>query len=599
MIINFTDEELKKLHAIEDGYDKLLKDLEAKIRKLRPDEPDFDLFGREDIAKLEEQRPPAPPMPEPMEYRDDIDGRDHVPIYRKEDLEAYHKSPEYLAYIAENKRITDEIDTIYNTWLNAGSKKWREARDRYTELEHEKSQAIKDFIDKIEDERFNALSDTTAILEDAYNQVEQLIVNRYNYYDRMNQSGDFSARDVRALDDGRFRLDTAETKRIILGAIERHIKALPEDLKQDLDEYIERALLASPFVSDTGVLFALVKKRETQETTEKGLSAIRPRDYKRPNTKPHNLLFNNELTTDNPNYFEPVGLNKQKSVIVYANFLPPQAVSELGLDDYDERVYAAVGSCLFAGNQFIPFSMLYNRGVLGLSPKERGREITPNIEKDIITSLSKFDGRITITNDPTGELSKRDPDFKKEVINEPLLFYQIREETVHGQVTRGIAIPSGYIPVGYRYGELNGNEILTDRIESIHVDGLNYSRDNIIIANATYKRVKEIQYHNDQKRYSRELPENKRTITYEYIAQRVANEQSGSSTTEEKKVFASMSPTERNRLKKKIDSCMKSYQASGLFDRYEHKRDSTKSFYAVVIYFEEKTKKLNTHKSGS
>lgn len=598
MIINFTDEELKKLHAIEDGYDKLLSDLEAKIRELRPDKPDFSIDD-EDYIKLAEQRPTPPPMPEPIEYRDGIDGRDHVPIYRKEDLEAYYKSPEYLAYKAENERISQEEDDLYNSWLKAGSKEWRKARDKYFKLDEEKSQAITDFIQKIEDERFNALSDPTAILEDAYSQVEQLIINRYNYYDHMNQTGDFSALDVRLQDNGLFRLDTAETKRNIYGALSRHIKALPEDLKEDLDEYIERALTASPFVSDTGVLGALVKKRDTQETTEKGLSAIRPRDYKRPNTKPHNLLFNNELTSDDRNYFEPIGLNKQKSVIVYANFLPSQAVSELGLDDYDERIYAGVGSCLFAGNNFIPFSMLYNRGVLGLSPKERGREITPNIEKDIITSLSKFDGRITITNDPTGELSRQDPDFKKEVINEPLLFYQIREETVHGQVTRGIAIPSGYIPVGYRYGELNGNEILTDRIESIHVDGLNYSRDNIIIANATYKRVKEIQYHNDQKRYNRELPENKRTITYEYIAQRVASEQSGSSTTDEKKVFASMSPTERNRLKKKIDSCMKSYQASGLFDHYEHKRDSTKSFYAVVIYFDEKVKKLNTHKSGS
>ena len=52
-----------------------------------------------------------------------------------------------------------------------------------------------------------------------------------------------------------------------------------------------------------------------------------------------------------------------------------------------------------------------------------------------------------------------------------------------------------------------------------------------------------------------------------------------------------MSPTERNRLKKKIDACMKSYQESRLFDRYEHKRDG-KTFYAVVIYFEPEPKKL-------
>ena len=97
----------------------------------------------------------------------------------------------------------------------------------------------------------------------------------------------------------------------------------------------------------------------------------------------------------------------------------------------------------------------------------------------------------------------------------------------------------------------------------------------MIIANATYKEVKRIQYDNNKKRYSHEIPENKRTITYALIAERM------------KRDFDTMSPTERNRLKGKIDACMKSYQASRLFDRYEHKRDATKSFYAVVLYFDE------------
>lgn len=572
MIIDFTEEELKRLQALEDGYEKLLNELEKKILELRPDDPEPD---EEEYRRLQDSRPTPPKPPKPIEMRDG------TPVYSKEEYDAYRNSPEYQAYAAENKRINDAVSKLYDDWYAAGSKAWKEARKKYEKLEKELVQARNDLIQRAEDRQFTALGDDpTAILEDAFTQAERLVFNRYNYYDHLRSGGSFSARDVRLQEDGNFRLDTTETRRIILGALERHIKALPDDLVEELLEFIDRTLATNPFVSDAGTLGATVEQVERPETTttEKGLSAIRPKTYKRPNTKPHNLLFNNELTTTDRNYFEPVGLNKEKSVVVYANFIPPKAAELLGLDDYHERLYAAVGSCLFAGNQFIPFSMLYNRGMLGLSPKKRGKDITPTIEKDIIDGLAMFDGRVTLTNDPTGE-HESDPDFKKITINEPLLFYQIREERVHGQITRGIAIPSGYVPVGYRVGELN-NEIQTDPIEAINVPDLNYSRDNIIIANATYKRVKEIQYHDSKKRYKREIPENQRTITYKYIAEKM------------KRSFSDMTPTERNRLKKKIDSCMKSYQASKLFDHYEHKRDASKAFYAVVLYFEPEPKKL-------
>lgn len=575
MIIDFTEEELRTLKALEDGYEKLLKDLEEKILELRPKDPEPD---EEAYRRLQESRPkpPAPPKP--------IDVRDGTPVYSKEEYDAYTASPEYQAYAAENKRINDAVGKLWDDWYNAGSKAWKTARKKYEKLEQEYVQARNDLIQKAEDRQFSALGDDpTAILEDAYRQAERLVFNRYNYYDHMRSGGSFSARDVRLQDDGNFRLDTVETRRIILGALERHIKALPEDLVEELYEFIDRTLATNPFVSDTGELGALV---EIQETTEKraaetGLTVNRPKNYKYPNTKVNTRLFGNELTTEDRNYFTPLGLNSKKTVITYANFvMPSTAVSAPKLDDYDERVYAAVGSCLFAGNNFIPFSTLYNRGMLGLSPREKNRAVTADIKKDIIEALEKFIGQVTIDNDPTGELEKADPDFKREVIRESLLFYQIREERVHGQVTEGVAIPTGYVPVLYRYAESNRNEVITDRIESIHVAGLNYTRQNITIASATYKRVKEIQYHNDQKSYKREIPENKRTIRYDSIAEKAGLD------------FSGMTPTERNRLKKKIDSCMKSYQESGLFDHYEHKRDNTKTFYAVVLYFDPAPKKL-------
>lgn len=101
------------------------------------------------------------------------------------------------------------------------------------------------------------------------------------------------------------------------------------------------------------------------------------------------------------------------------------------------------------------------------------------------------------------------------------------------------------------------------------------------LANATFKRVKEIQYKNDKKRYDREIPENERTIRYDTMAEKAGLD------------FSTMSATERSRFKSRLDKYMKSYQSNGLFARYEHKKDATKSFYAVVIYFEAEPKKIS------
>ena len=520
MIFELTSKEKKELATIENSYRKLISEADALVRKLAPDTP-----------------PPA-------------DVKD------------------------------------FDEWLNSGSQEWRAAREKRFKLTTEASESRAEFYISVFDAHFAKIADNPdAIVANAREEIDLYIEETYKRYEHTRATGineygsnvtSFAAVDVRATDNG-FLLDADETISTLLSSVvSRHLKALKDDEVRTklIRDYIAKAVADSPYTSsEEGTLGGYVT------AAQKSLIAITPREYKRPNTKVHNLLFNNELTTKDSRYFERVGLNRQKNVVVYANFIPQEAVELLGLDDYHERLYAGIGSCLFAGNQFIPFTMLYNRGMLGLGTKTRAKELTPNIEQDIIDGLAMFDGRVTITNDPTGE-HKNDPDFKTITIREPLLFYQLREEKVNGQVTRGIAIPDNYIPVLYRYAEINRNEVQTDPIEAIHVDGLTYSRDNIIIQNVTYKRVKEIQYHDGKKRYRKELPENQRTITYSFVAQRM------------KRDFSTMTPTERNRLKHKIDDCMKSYQKSGLFARYEHKRDATKSYYAVVIYFEREPAKL-------
>lgn len=594
MILYFTDEEMKALEAFEAGAKKLLDDAEEEINKLRPDRALFE--GK--LDQLEAQQPTPPPMPEP------IGEDDGMPVYSKEEIDAYHESPEYKAYIEEDKRIFFAILDLRDEYEKTGSAEWKAAKEKYRKLEEDLFQSRRDFYKKVEDRQFSALADDpTKILADANIQVNQLIVNRYNYYDRKRNESSFSASDVRVQDDGNIRLDTDKTKEFLLEQLERHIKALPDEFREELDKSIDLTLNTNPFVSDTGKRGALVSKKETTEKkeAEKGLTVNRPREYKYPNSKVSNMVFKRELTTEDPNHFEPVGLNRKKDIVTYANFTKPRNVVDMpDLDAYGERLYGAVGSCLFAGNDFIPFVTLYNRGMLGLTPKEKNREVTSEIKKDMLEGLEQFLGQVTIDNDPTGVYSKNDPDFYREIIKESLLFYQVREEIVHGQITEGIAIPRGYVPVLYRYSENNNDEIITDRIENIHVEGLNYSRLNMGIMSATYDRVKEIQYFNSQKRYKAEIPEKQRTIRYDFIAERASLKYSELTDDEKNKprierakiMYSKLSQPERTRLKSKIDKCMKSYQASGLFDRYEHKKDNTKSFYAVVLYFEPEPKKL-------
>lgn len=563
MFFDLTPAEKRNIQALEDAYAKLISEAETKVAALRAGDPEPDPKRLDAIAKkkraLYAKRPKAPVDPD--------------------EIATFHESKAYKEWYAKVRPLEEESQKIIDDWFLAGSEEWYAARAELFKLEQELAESRQELFNKARERYVASLgNDPEKVYQDACWQVGELIARPYFAYENdIKLSDEWRAYDVRVLPDGSFRLDVEKTRERIVKDLELHFAALQgkDGYVDRLTVYIDQAIKTSPYTSSDGTLFGAVRPRE-----EKSLTTVRPREYKRPNNKSHNLLFKNELTTTDASHFEPVGLNRQKSVVVYANFVPPRAAEALGLDDYDERVYAAVGSCILAGNTFIPFSMLYNRGMMGLSPSTRGKDLTPAIEADIIKSLSMFDGRITLTNDPTGQKAESDPDFVAISVNEPLLFYQIREEKVHGQVTRGIAVPASYVPVGYRIAEANRNELLTDRIETIHVDGLNYSRDNLIIANATFKQVKRIQYENERKRYAHEIPENKRTITYALIAERM------------KRDFDSMSPTERNRLKKKIDACMQSYKASKLFYRYEHKRDVNKSYYAVVLYFDE-PKKLN------
>ena len=90
MILDLTSEELKAVQALDDSYEKLLKETDALILKLRPDDPEPD---EEEYERIQASR-----LPEPVELKPEpIEARDGTPVYSKEELDAYHNTDEYKA----------------------------------------------------------------------------------------------------------------------------------------------------------------------------------------------------------------------------------------------------------------------------------------------------------------------------------------------------------------------------------------------------------------------------------------------------------------------------------------------------------------------
>lgn len=507
-------------------------------------------------------------------------------LHTRQEMEEYNSIHDSLHEAIENAN-TDDLSEIFM---------------RYNFL-------IDSFHQRLRHEHFKAIAaqGSSAILESARDEIDGFIAEKLLRMEQSKQEQDkellkqfFDENGVILSDDGEILLDSDYLREELRDVVDLHLYALEISDQQTVFDYIFTALRDNA---------RIIKTKGDLSSEERGLLAHRPNWYKRPNAKLYNKIFTNALTGTE---MQPVGLDEEKSVIIYANYTLPDTYKETGgLDAYDERVYSGVCSCRLAGNQFIPFSMIYSRGMLGLSPKTKSREISLSIENDIIDSILRCGGWIHKTNDPLNE-HRDDPDFQIDEDYEPLLLCHITRKKVNGQWVRGIFLPDNYIPYGIRYSEINRNEIITDRIEAIHVEGLGYSRENIIVANVTYTRVKEMQYHDSEKdkrhrQDRREINYKERRMRYDYVAQAIFQRQNEEGERRAKrdgkdfkpKTYKDMTQTERSRLKKKIDLCMQSYQRNGLINHYQHikgddpkRPDDFKRFYAVEVFFEPEPEKL-------
>ena len=569
MIIDFTSEELKALQALEDSYEKLIQAQEKKILELRPDDPEPD---EEEYRKIQESRIPEPVelKPEPVEYTED-----DIPVYSKEALDAYHATPEYQTYIADNKRANDAVSKLYDEWYAAGSKKWKDARKKLESLEKELTETRDAFFKKVEDRQFNALGDDlSAILEDARSQVDRLIVSDYRYFEKMGKDGSFSSKMVRAQEDGSFLLDTTEEREDLRRALARHIEALRADRKlvDILYRYIEDALQKSELVGDTGKRGALVTKIKYD-----GELVIRPDKYVTTVDRLSLMAFSNELMRPDDadaDALYNIRLDKKGKVFVgaaidYSELLKSgdiKGLPELTRDDYD--VHDAIVSQLYAGNRTMSYDMIYR----AMTGKVSGKITVPDDARDTIDdALAKFKSRITIeyhagTDEAGNEVSLR--------INEPIVTFTQATALINGKrVKDAIVIPEDtrFDPPLLRWARFNRSEIDTRDITLLDVPKLNNGKDSRAIKMCLYRRLIRMRNTFERKGKRFELDIKQRTIRYDYIYKELGEEEPN--------------VDRRKRIKNKVDRCMGYWAKKGLIADYEHKRDSKGAYYAVEVRF--------------
>lgn len=578
MILDLTSDELKAVQAIDDGYKKLLDECDALILKLRPDDPVPD---EEEYERIQASR-----LPEPVELKPEpIEVRDGTPVYSKEELDAYHNTDEYKAYAEANKRANDAVTLQWDNWYNSGSQKWKEARERRERLRKEYREALTAFFKKVEDRQFNALGgNLTKILEDARSQVDRIIPNKYQYYEKMREGGSFQAVDVRLQSDGSFRLDTTKTRVSIRQALRRHYEALADDptLVKKLDQYIEAALKMSTFVSDDGELFGEVSMLRKSDST----LVARPSKYSTTVDKISGLLFANEITkpvdADPEAAYEIVlGGTKKKPVIAsasidYAELLSNKAIQSVpDLESYDYTVHDAIVTHILAGNRIITVDMIYR----AMTGKVDGKvNVSDEIFQKIKKSLGKFNGRLFI--DFQGTDASGEPITLH--FNEPLLMYSWIETKIHGKSVAAIRVPYDADPVLLKWARLNGNEIDTRDITLRDIPRLNNGEESATIRDYLYRRIIAMRNGYDRAKRRHKPFNMSRKIRFETLYKEL-----GISDPNKDKKLA---------IKSKVDRCLKYWEEQKLIVSYQYtKKSGTNQYDGVEINFIHET----TEKSGS
>ena len=388
MIVKLTAQDKKQIERLHSEYAKKITEIEALIEKLAPTK-DFD---EEKEREIQSRRPK---MPEPIDFTEE-----GTPIYSQESLKPYN---------AEMKKINDELNQLFETWLDSGAPGFREARKVRLRLISEQGDAINALFKQIERREFSKLGgDRDKIIQSAEEQINLMIDNRFNAYQEKirthkDEDGDtisgFSARDLR-VDGEKIYLDSKEIiedcKRSLLTL---HYEALSHDQEaiRQIDDLILSIVDRSPKTSsDKGVLGAMIEFDLGEEVVEDvQIRTTRPDTMLVPTSKLVNEAFLGDLYpgTGKKVNVQKKSLAKKSPVYTLISIdieeMKNQGVTIQGrreLRPYDQEVHDAITSqYVEGGNEYITDSMIFDT----ISGKE-GATLNPKQREAISNAITKL-----------------------------------------------------------------------------------------------------------------------------------------------------------------------------------------------------------------
>ena len=396
MIVKLTAQDKKQIERLHSEYAKKIAETEALIEKLAPAQ-DFD---EEKEREIQSRRPK---MPEPIDFTEE-----GTPIYSQESLKPYN---------AEMKKINDELNQLFESWLDSGAPGFREARKERLRLISEQGDAINALFKQIERREFSKLGgDREKIIQSAEEQINLMIDNRFNAYQEKirthkDEDGDtisgFSARDLR-VDGEKIYLDSKEIiedcKRSLLTL---HYEALSHDQEaiRQIDDLILSIVDRSPKTSsDKGVLGAMIEFDLGEEVVEDvQIRTTRPDTMLVPTSKLVNEAFLGDLYpgTGKKVNVQKKSLAKKSPVYTLISIdieeMKNQGVTIQGrreLRPYDQEVHDAITSqYVEGGNEYITDSMIFDTisGKDGATLNPKQREAISNAITKLMFSHVKID----------------------------------------------------------------------------------------------------------------------------------------------------------------------------------------------------------------
>lgn len=396
MIVKLTAQDKKQIERLHSEYAKKITEIEALIEKLAPAK-DFD---EEKEREIQSRRPK---MPEPIDFTEE-----GTPIYSQESLKPYN---------AEMKKINDELNQLFESWLDSGAPGFREARKERLRLISEQGDAINALFKQIERREFSKLGgDREKIIQSAEEQINLMIDNRFNAYQEKirthkDEDGDtisgFSARDLR-VDGEKIYLDSKEIiedcKRSLLTL---HYEALSHDQEaiRQIDDLILSIVDRSPKTSsDKGVLGAMIEFDLGEEVVEDvQIRTTRPDTMLVPTSKLVNEAFLGDLYpgTGKKVNVQKKSLAKKSPVYTLISIdieeMKNQGVTIQGrreLRPYDQEVHDAITSqYVEGGNEYITDSMIFDTisGKDGATLNPKQREAISNAITKLMFSHVKID----------------------------------------------------------------------------------------------------------------------------------------------------------------------------------------------------------------